>query len=500
MSGTLGGDGLEGGGTGVGSPSPESRATGDMAPAEFRRWAEEVARWIATYLEEVDGYPVLSRSRPGDLRAGLPDEAPEEGEPMDRILSDFQELVLPGITHWNHPSFFAYFAVTGSGPGILGEMLAASLNVNAMLWRTSPAATELEEHVTDWLRRLLGFPDGFRGVIQDTASTSSLVALAAARHRAYPGVRDEGLFHGPPGRIYASAEAHSSIEKAVVTLGMGRRGLRKISTDSAFRMDPDALDRAIREDLAAGLRPVAVVATLGTTSTTSSDPLDAIVRIAAEHGLWLHVDAAYAGAAAMVPELRAPFVGWEEADSVVFNPHKWLFTPVDCSVLLMRRPEVVRDAFSLVPEYLKSSPGEEATNLMDYGVALGRRFRALKLWFVLRWFGAQGIRDRIRAHVELARGFARQVDAAPDWQRGAPVPFSTVVFRFRPPETDESTCDRLNLAVMERVNRTGEAFLSHTALDGRTWLRLSVGNLRTRRSHVDRAWTLLQEAARQEHA
>jgi len=495
LSGALPGDGPAAGASAGDSLSATSHSTGDMPPGEFQRWAEELARWIATYLDEVDDYPVMARTRPGDLRAQLPERAPERGESMDRILSDFQELILPGITHWNHPSFFAYFAVTGSGPGILGEMLAAALNVNAMLWRTSPAATELEEHVTDWLRRLLGLPEGFHGVIQDTASTSSLVALAAARHRAFPRVREDGLFGTQPGRVYASTEAHSSIEKAVVTLGMGRQGFRKIPADAGFRMDPEALRAAIRQDRDRGVRPVAVVATVGTTSTTSSDPVEAIAEIAAEHQLWLHVDAAYAGAAAMVPEFRAPFTGWERADSVVFNPHKWLFTPVDCSVLHTRYPEVIRDAFSLVPEYLTSSPGEEATNLMDYGVALGRRFRALKLWFVLRWFGAEGIRDRIREHVRLARYFAQEVDGASEWERAAPVPFSTVVFRFAPPGVAADACDRWNRAIMEKVNRTGEAFLSHTALDGRTWLRLSVGNLRTRASHLDRAWTLLQEAA-----
>lgn len=469
-----------------------SASTGDMPPEEFRRWAHEVADWIADYLGEVGTLPVLAQVEPGQLRRDLPKAPPEQGEDPGPILEDFRRLILPGITHWNHPSFHGYFAVTGSGPGILGEMLSAALNINAMVWRSSPAATELEEHTTDWIRALLGLPEGFAGVIQDTASTSSLVALAAARHRAYPEARSDGLFGLPVGRIYASAEAHSSIEKAVMTLGMGQVGLAKIPVDREFRMRPEALRQAVRDDLARGIRPVAVVATLGTTSTTSVDPVDEIAEVTRETGIWLHVDAAYAGAAAMVPELRQHFRGWEHADSVVFNPHKWLFTPVDCSLLFMGDPEAVRQAFSLVPEYLTTDEQGRTTDLMDYGVALGRRFRSLKLWFVLRYFGATGLRDRIREHVAMARQLASQVDEAPGWLRVAPVPFSTVVFRLAPEGMGGEDADALNLAILDEVNRGGEAFLSHTRLDGRTCIRLAVGNLRTTRSHVERTWTLVR--------
>jgi aromatic-L-amino-acid/L-tryptophan decarboxylase len=469
--------------------------TGDMPAAEFARWASQVVEWVARYLDEVGEFPVLSRVQPGEIRARLPHRPPESGEEMSRILSDFQELILPGVTHWNHPSFFAYFAISGSGPGILGEMLAAALNVNGMLWRTSPAVTELELHVLEWIRDLLGLPPECFGHIQDTASTSSLVALGAARHRCFPEVREEGLSGLPPGRIYASTEAHSSIEKAVIALGLGRRGFRAVEVDEGFRMRPDLLEEAVSRDREAGIRPVAVVATVGTTSTTSSDPVEEIAGIARREGMWLHVDAAYAGPAAMLPERREAFVGWESADSVVVNPHKWLFTPVDCSLLYTRHPDLLREAFSLVPEYLRTDRAGEVVDLMDYGVALGRRFRALKLWFVLRYFGAEGIRARLREHMRLARRFAHAVDDAPDWEVAAPVPFSTVVFRFVPPGREGDELDEANMAVMERVNSGGEAFLSHTRVHGRVALRLAVGNLRTREEHVDRAWELLQEAA-----
>ncbi len=477
------------------NPRPPGAETGDLPPDSFRALAREAVDWMADYLAGVERYPVLAQVRPGDLKRALPQVAPESPEALEAVLRDFEALVLPGITHWNHPSFHGYFAVTGSGPGILGEMLASTLNVNAMVWRSSPAGTELEEQVLGWIRQMLGLPEPFFGVIQDTASSASLVALAAARQQAFPSVRTEGLFGLPRGRVYASVEAHSSIEKAVITLGMGQEGIRKIPTDDLFRMDPAALRSAIEEDLAAGIRPVAVVATVGTTSTTSVDPVAPISEIARARDLWLHVDAAYAGAAAAVPELRPLFAGWEEADSIVFNPHKWLFTPMDCSVLYTRRPAIVRDAFSLVPEYLRTPEEGESVNLMDYGVALGRRFRSLKLWFVLRGFGAEGIRERIREHVRLTRDFADRVETDPRWELVAPVPFSTVVFRRVTPGLDAAAEDALNMALMHAVNGTGELFLSHTRLRDRVALRLAVGNLRTERRHLDRSWQLLEAHA-----
>jgi aromatic-L-amino-acid decarboxylase len=452
------------------------------------------------YLAEVEHLPVLAQVHPGELRAGLPALPPEEAEAMEAILRDFREAILPAVTHWNHPSFHGYFAVTGSGPGIVGEMLSATLNVNAMVWRSSPAGTELEAHVLDWFRGMLGLPEGFAGVIQDTASTSSLVALAAARHRAWPEARVQGLFGLPPGRVYVSEEAHSSIEKAVLTLGLGQEAVRKIPTDGAFRMDVEGLRREVTRDREAGVRPVAVVATVGTTSTTSVDPVPAIGAVAREAGAWLHVDAAYAGSAAIVPELQVLFSGWEGADSIVVNPHKWLFTPVDCSVLFMRDPAAVRSAFSLVPEYLQTPESAETTNLMDYGVALGRRFRALKLWYVIRAFGVEGLRERIREHLRLAREVVGWIERDTGWELVAPLPFSTVVFRRRWPALAPEEEDRRNLALMEAVNASGEAFLSHTRLRERVALRLSVGNLRTELRHLKRTWARLEaEAAALDH-
>lgn len=473
----------------------EDLHAGDLPPEELRRLAGEVAEWMADYVASVGELPVLSRVEPGAVRDALPVSGPDEGESMDRVLGDFRDIILPGITHWNHPGFFGYFSITGSGPGILGEMIAAALNVNAMVWRSSPAATELEEVVADWLRQWLGLPEGFDGVINDTASSSTLHALAAAREVAYPEARSRGLFGAPRGRIYASEHAHSSVEKAVVTLGFGREGYRAVPADAQYRMDPHRLREAVRMDMEAGVRPVAVVATTGTTSTSSVDPVEPIAEIAAEHGIWLHVDAAYGGPAAIVPELRPLFRGWERADSVVVNPHKWLFTPVDCSLLYCRRPEDLVRAFSIVPEYLRSKNVDEVRNLMDYGVALGRRFRALKLWFVMRWFGREGIVARLRAHVDMARSFASEVDASDGWELMAPVPLATVAFRRAPEGWSPDEVDALNHRILERVNDTGEVFLTHTALEGRVALRLSVGNVRTRPEHVARAWALLKEAA-----
>jgi len=468
---------------------------GDMPEEEFRASAEAVVDWIARYLSEPERFPVLARVRPGEIKDGLPPGAPVEGEPMSAILQDFEELVLPGITHWNHPAFHAYFAITGSAPGILGEMLASALNVNAMVWRSSPAGTELEEVTLAWLRDLLGLPEVFDGTINDTASSSSLYAMAAAREAKLPEAGALGLSGCPRGRFYASDQAHSSIDKAAITLGFGREGIRRVTSDESFRLRVESLREAIEEDLRNGIRPLGMVATLGTTSTTSVDPVGEMADLAQEFDMWLHVDAAYGGPAAAVPELRPLFSGWEKADSIVVNPHKWLFTPIDCSVLYMRDPDDLKKAFSLTPEYLRTSEEGVARNLMDYGVALGRRFRSLKLWFVLRYFGAEGIRERIRQHVEMARELASWVDGDPRWERVAPVPFSTVVFRFAPEGSKPEEQDRWNAEIMDRVNATGDAFISHTVLNGRYCLRLALGNLRTRWDHLERSWNLIREAA-----
>jgi aromatic-L-amino-acid decarboxylase len=439
---------------------------------------------------------VLSRLRPGELREALPAAPPEKGESLPAILADVERQILPGITHWNHPAFFAYFSITSSAPGILGEMISATLNVNGMLWRTSPAATELETVVLDWLRQLLGLPAGLFGVIQDTASASSLVALAAARE-AVPGLdaRQRGLVGQARLRMYASEQAHSSIEKAAIVLGVGQEGCRKIPVDEGYRMDSDALARAVSEDRAAGWTPFAVAATVGTTSTTSVDPVPAIADICEREGLWLHVDAAYGGTAAILPECRHVLDGCERADSLVVNPHKWLFVPIDLSAFYTRRPEIVRSAFSLVPDYLRTPEDGLAPNLMDYGVSLGRRFRALKLWMVLRAFGREGIVERLREHLRLAGLFRSWVEGDADFEVMAPTPLSVVCFRALFPGHDDAEHDRLNDEVVEAVNATGDVFLSATKLRGRTALRLAVGNIRTEERHIRRAWELLGEAA-----
>jgi len=468
---------------------------GDLPPEEFRRIAHEAVDWIADYLTNVESLPVKAKVRPGEVRARFPASAPEEGESLDGALATWRDVIVPGITHWNHPAFFGYFPSSGSAPGILGEMLAAALNVNAMVWRSSPAATEVEELATDWLRQMLGLPADFEGVINDTASNSTLYALATARQVAYPDVRQTGLFGQPRGRIYASDQAHSSVEKAVLTLGLGRGSFRPIESDDAFRMRPEALRAALEEDVAAGVRPIAVVATLGTTSTASMDPVAEIARIAREFEIWLHVDSAYAGSGAIVPELRPRFSGWEGADSIVMNPHKWFFTPSDCSVLFCRHPEQLAGAFSLVPEYLRSAEQGSTRSLMNYGVALGRRFRALKLWLVMRTFGSAGLARRLLDYVHMADELAGWVDEAPGWERVAPASFSTVVFRYAPAGMGLDETNALNQRILDRVNASGEAFLTHTVLRGKMTLRMAIGNVKTTREHVVHAWELLRDAA-----
>ncbi len=469
-----------------------------MPPDEFRRHAHRLVDWIADYLQDSDRYPVLSRVAPGEIAGALPAHPPERGEPFDRVLDDFERTIVPGLTHWNHPAFFAYFAITGSAPGVLGEFLSAALNVQAMLWRTSPAATELEEVALGWLRQLIGLPDVFEGVIYDTASIASMHALAAAREQAVPGVRASGL----PGRdlpryrVYCSEHAHSSIDKAVMTLGLGHDALRKIPADQEFRMSVDALRAAIDEDRLAGVEPMAAVATVGTTSTTSVDPVGAIAEVCARENIWLHVDAAYAGVAAMVPGYGHVLRGADRADSVVVNPHKWLFTPFDLSAFYCRRMETLRGAFSLTPEYLKTAEAGRVTNLMDTGVQLGRRFRALKLWMILRHFGAEGLRARLAEHMRLARTFADWVSRDPEFELLAPVPFSVVCFRAKPRGVPVDELDAFNEDLLNRLNAGGQVFLSHTRLQGRFTLRLAIGHIRTEERHVRLAWDLMKQMLR----
>ena len=473
--------------------------TGDLSPDEFRAAAHAAVDWIAEYLEHPERVAVKSQVQPGDIRAALPSSAPVHGESLDAMLRDVQQIVLPGITHWNHPAFFAYFANSGSYPGILGELLTAALNANGMLWVTSPAVTELEEVTLDWLRQLLGLGDGWFGQITDTASVSTFYALAAAREQAGLDIRARGMAGRsdlPALRVYCSEHAHSSVDKAVIALGLGHVNLVKVAADADFRMRTDALELAMRADVAAGYRPIAVVATVGTTSTTSIDAVPQIAAIARAHGCWLHVDAAYAGVAAIVPELRYLMDGVDGADSLVVNPHKWLFTPMDCSVLYTTQPDALKQAFALLPEYLVTRDQDDVVNLMDYGIQLGRRFRSLKLWMVLRAFGADGIAERIRHHCELAREFAGMVHFDGGWELTAPVPLSLVCFRYAPSGADEAHIASLNAAIMERVNARGHAYLSHTKLGGRYTLRLAIGNIRTQREHIELVWRELRDAAR----
>ena len=480
----------------------------DMDPEAFRAAAHAVVDVMADYLASIDERAVFPSIEPGSLGPLFPPVAPEDPEPLAAILADYRALIEPNATHWQHPGFLAYFGTTASGPGILGEMLTATLGQNPMLWRTSPIGTELEGVVVGWLRDAFGLPGTFDGLLTDTASTSTLIGLAAAREAAGTDASAAGLAGREDLarlRVYASAEAHSSVEKACMTLGLGRASLVRIAVNDRFELRPEELERAIAADRASGHQPIAIVATVGTTSSTSVDPVAAIAAIAQRERLWLHVDAAYAGPVALIAERRGPFAGWERADSIVVNPHKWLFTPLDASLLLTRRMDRLRDAFSVQPEYLRtldrSGPVRDYT---EYTPQLGRRFRALKLWIQLRWFGLEGLRRRIARHLAFATTFAAWVDADADWERLAPVPFSTVCFRWRPAalagreaEPDVAgVLDAANTAIMDSVNRTGEVFLSHTRLAGRFAIRLAVGNLRTEERHVERAWTLLREAAR----
>ncbi len=478
---------------------------------DFRRAGHEAVDWIAQYLNTVRDMPVLASTRPGELFDALPESAPEEGEPFQAILRDFDRLIMPAVAQWNHPRFFAYFACTGSTPAVLGEMLAAALNTNGLHWKTSPAVAELEQRVLDWLRQWLGLdhpdvagpsaadenhqttphlPSPWFGIVYDTASTSSMHAIVCAREMIAPEARTEGSRGDLV--LYTSDQAHSSIEKGAIAVGFGQNNVRKIPSDANFRMDAAALAAAIERDKAAGKRPCCVVATVGTTSSTSVDPVPEIAAICERHGLWLHVDCAYAGAAAMLPEHRHILAGASRAHSVVYNAHKWLLTPIDLSAFFTRRPDILRRAFSLTPEYLRTQDDPRAHNLMDYGVPLGHRFRALKLWFVLRYFGRQRIEAMLRRHIQWARDFAALIEQDPEkrFEIVAPVPFSVVCFRHK-------GSDDQNKQIMDRVNASGRVFLSGTVLNRQTVLRLAIGNLGTTWEDVLEAWELLKEAANQ---
>lgn len=472
-----------------------SSRLGDMPVEEFRRHGHELIEWIADYFDRIEEFPVLSQVEPDQLRNSLPTSPPDKGEDFAEVLADVDKLILPAVTHWNHPSFHGLFSTSTSSVGVFGEMLTAAFDMKAMLWRTSPASTELEDVVLDWLRQMMDLPEHYEGIIYDTASVSTMHAIAAAREKANLRVRDEGMSGRddlPLMRVYTSEHVHSSIDKAAITLGLGLKSLRKIECNERFEMIAEKLAEAIEEDIEAGFIPICVIPTVGTTSTSSVDPVDAIADICQKYGIWLHVDTAYAGSTAIIPEFRHFFKGWERADSIVVNPHKWLFTPFDLSVLYCRDLGELKQAFSLVAEYLKTT--EDVKNGMDYGIQLGRRFRALKLWFVIRYFGVEGLQARLREHCRLAQMFASWVSESEDWEVLAPVPFALVCFRAKGRGLSVSegvgtdAVNSLNERIMNAINASGEAYLSHTKLNGRFTIRLSVGSIRVEARHLEKIW------------
>jgi aromatic-L-amino-acid/L-tryptophan decarboxylase len=472
-----------------------------MSPEEFRRQGHAVVDWIADYYSRIETFPVLSRVKPGEIRARLPQHPPQQGEPFDQILGDLERLILPGITHWQSPNFYAFFPANASGPAILGDLLSSGLGVNGMLWSTSPACTELETHVLDWLVPMLGLPEKFLssaaggGVIQDTASSSSLCALLAARERS---THFDSNRKGCDGRLvaYASTQAHSSIEKAVKIAGLGSDNLRPIDVDRNFAMRPDVLARQIEADKRSGLVPCFVCATVGTTSSNAIDPVREIARICREHNLWLHVDAAMSGTAALCPEFRFLHDGVESADSYCFNPHKWMFTNFDCDCFYVADRNHLIRTLSVLPEYLRNQATESGAvfDYRDWHVPLGRRFRSLKLWFVIRHYGIEGLQHHIREHVRLAQEFAGWIRGDARFELAAPAPLNLVCFRLR--SGDGTNQDTANQALMDRLNSSGDLYLTHTKLDGKLTLRFCVGQTNTESRHVEQAWKRIQQEAR----
>ena len=470
-----------------------------MTPEEFRRRGHQIVDFIADYRTQVAQLPVMSRAEPGEVAARLPVSPPQEAESFDGVLRDLEEILVPGLSHWQHPRFFGYFPSNGELSSVLGDYLSTGLGVLGLSWQSSPALSELEEVVTDWLRQMVGLSGAWKGVIQDTASTSTLVALICARERATryslagKGLQDEER----PLVVYASAQAHSSVDKAALLGGFGRDNVRHIATDAASAMRADALAAAVREDLASGLRPCAVVATTGTTTSTALDPVDAIAEVAREHGLWLHVDAAMAGSAMILPECRWMWEGIEGADSVVLNPHKWLGAAFDCSVYFVRDPEHLVRVMSTNPSYLQSAVDNRVRNLRDWGIPLGRRFRALKLWCLIREQGVAGLQARLRRDLENARWLEGQIRATPGWRVLAPVPLQTLCVRHEPSGMSGEDLDRHTQGWANRINLSGAAYLTPAILDGRWMTRVSIGAELTERSHVASLWrTMRMEAER----
>jgi aromatic-L-amino-acid decarboxylase len=470
----------------------------DMPAEDFRKSGYELVDWIVNYLNDIEKYPPLSHVLPGEISKKIPLIPPADGEGIERILADVDKILMDGITHWNHPGFMAYFNSTSSGPGIMAELLSAALNTNGMLWKTSPAFTELERAMMNWFRQMVGLPENYWGIIYDTASTSSMHAIASAREQLDFGFREKGMagrIDVPRLRLYCSEHAHNSIDKGAITLGIGIEGIRKIPVNENFEMIAEKLDEAINEDLSNGWKPFCVVATVGTTSTTSVDPVEEIANIAEKNNIWLHIDSAYAGVAAIIPEMKWITKGWQRADSLVINPHKWMFTPVDLSIFFTRKPDILKRAFSLSAEYLKTNQDNEVENLMDYGIHLGRRFRSLKLWFIIRYFGVDGLAARIKEHINLAKEFSGWIKDDKYFELMAPVSFSTVCFRFNSGNKNDDELNKLNEVLLEKINSSGKLFLSHTKLNGKFVLRLTIGSIRQERRHVEGAFQLIKQIA-----
>ncbi|MCA9733306.1 MAG: aspartate aminotransferase family protein [Deferribacteres bacterium] len=466
-----------------------------MNTQDFRKHAHELVDWMADYFENIEKYPVKSQVQPGEIYCQLPDSPPENGESMEKIMADFEKIILPGITHWQSPNFHAFFTANSSYPSVLAEMLTATLGAQCMIWETSPAAAELEEQVLNWLKEMLALPSHFEGVIQDTASSATLCAILTAREKASNYQTNQQGLAKNSYRIYCSTQTHSSVDKAVRIAGLGHENLVKVEVDEEQALKPLALQSAIEADLQAGLHPLCVVASLGTTGTTAVDPLAAIAQICVEHKIWLHVDAAFSGTALVLPEFRWIARGLEFADSFVFNPHKWMFTNFDCSAYYVKDVQALIQTFSILPEYLKTKTRGLVNDYRDWGIALGRRFRALKLWFVIRTFGVEGIRERVRFHIDLAKNLSEVIAEHPHFEIMAPTLFNALFFRFKPALSSEDELNTLNEQLVHALNESGSIYLTHTKISGKYIIRMVIGQTYVEERHVKKAWKIIQETA-----
>jgi aromatic-L-amino-acid decarboxylase len=468
-----------------------------MTPEEFRKHAHRLVDWMAGYMENIEKYPVKSQVQPGEIFSRIPDQPPDAPGTFDSLMADLEEIIMPGITHWQSPNFFAYFPANTSPPSILAEMIISTLGAQCMIWETSPAAAELEEKMMIWLRDLIGLPGEFEGVIQDTASTATLAAILTAREKVTGyRINEKGFTEADELRIYCTPQTHSSVEKAVKISGIGRKNLVKIPVRPDFSMDPEKLREAVRDDTGKGFIPCCVVATICTTGTTAVDPLRAIGIVCAENNIWLHVDAAMGGTALILPEFRWMLDGKEYIDSFVFNPHKWMFTNFDCSAFFVRDPDTLIKTFEILPEYLKTRTRGRVNDYRDWGIPLGRRFRALKLWSVIRMYGVDGLREKIRSHIAMAKNLAGMISSEPDFEILAPVVINVVCFRYRPDGNSDGKLDELNESLNHRLNDSGRIYLTHTVINKRYALRMVTGQTNVTMEHVGNAWDLIRDTAR----